>query len=416
MKISLNYGSTLTYAEIPEKNYMDTLDPIFVEEQDDPVLEVKRAINNPIGSPALKELVSPGQKAVIIASDISRPVPSHILLPPILEELNKGNVKDNQINVVFGLGIHRKHTEEEKKKLVGQEVYNRVLCIDHDIDDCKEIGKTKRGNHVSVSRKILESDFIIATGNLEFHYHAGFSGGAKAVAPGVCNRETIIENHRHLLDPNARSGQIKGNPVREEIEEIGSMVGIDFMVNAILNGKNRIIRVVAGDVTAAHKEGVKFINSIFRREINELADIVVVSPGGFPKDINLYQAHKAVENASQALKKGGILILAAECRESLGDLLFAEALTEGTSPFDLVEEFKHRFVLGRHAASRMAKIHVDKEIFIVSDLPVRIREKLFFKSFSSVDSALDKALEVKGSKARVLVIPFGVSTLPFYFG
>jgi len=416
MKASLNYGHESMALDIPDGNYMGTLNPKDIEEIEDPINEVRRALANPIGSKRLKELVSSQDKVVILVSDVTRPAPSSILLPPILEKLRETGIKNDQIVIVFGLGVHRKHSEEEKKRLVGEEVYNQVKCIDHDIDNCAKIGVTKRGNEVFIFKELLEADFIIATGNLEFHYFAGYSGGAKAVAPGVCGRETIAHNHKHFLEPSAKAGAIQGNPVREEIEEIGEMVGIDFMVNAVLNNHKKVVKVVAGDVTKAHREGAKHINDLFRAEIDELADIVIASPGGYPKDIDLYQTHKAMENASLAVKAGGILIIAGECRDGLGEGKFAEALNGKLSPQELIEELKKNFILGRHKASRIANINLNSEIYLVSNLADEIKKKLFIKSFHSLGEAFSEAIKVQGEKARVLIIPHGNSTLPIFKG
>ena len=414
MKVSLNYGHDLMALDIPDENYMGTLNPKDTKEVENPALEVKRALANPIGSKKLKELVSSKDKIVMLVSDVSRPCPSYILLPPILEELKEAGVNNNKITIVFGLGVHRKHTEEEKKRLVGENIYNKIKCIDHDIDDCVKIGNTKRGNNVFIFREILKADFIIATGNLEFHYFAGYSGGAKALAPGVCGRSTISDNHKHFLDPGAKAGIIKGNPIREEMEEIGEMVGIDFIVNAALNSHKKVVRIVAGDVTKAHREGAKHINNIFGVKIDSLADIVIVSPGGYPKDIDLYQTHKAMEFASLAVKKGGIIIAFGECRDGLGEGKFAEALNGKLSPQELIEELKKNFILGRHKASRVAKIHLDSEIYLVSSLAEEIKKNLFIKSFDSLEEAFSNAIKVQGEKARVLIIPYGNSTLPIF--
>ena len=416
MEISLNYGSDSMALDIPNENYMGTLSPKDIKEIEDPANEVKRALANPIGCKKLKELVSSQDKVAILASDVSRPAPSSLLLPPILNELNQAGINNDQITIIFGLGVHRKQTEEEKKGLVGEEIYNQVKCIDHNIENCVKIGTTKRGNEVSIFKKALEADFIIVTGNLEYHYFAGFSGGAKAIAPGVCSRNTITGNHKHFLDLGAKAGIIKGNPVREEMEEIGEMVGIDFMVNAILNSHKKVIKVVAGDVTQAHREGAKYINNIFGVKIDNLADIVITSPGGYPKDIDLYQTHKAMEFASLAVKKGGIIIVAGECRDGLGEGKFAEALDGKLSPQELIEELKNNFILGRHKASRIAKIHLDSEIYLISDLADETKKNLFIKSFNSLEEAFSEAIKVQGEKARVLVIPYGNSTLPNFKG
>ena len=416
MKVSLNYGYDSMALDIPDKNYMGTLSPKDTREIEDPIHEIRRALAHSIGSKKLKELVSSKDKVVILASDVTRPSPSSILLPPILKELNEAGLSNDQMTIVFGLGVHRKQTEEEKKRLVGEEVYHQVKCIDHDIDHCVKIGITKRGNEVSIFKEVLKSDFIIATGNLEYHYSAGFSGGAKAVAPGVCSRETIANNHKHFLDPGAKAGRIKGNPFREEIEEIGEMVGIDFMVNAVLNSHKKVVKVVAGDVTKAHREGAEYINNIFGVKIDNLADIVIASPGGYPKDIDLYQTHKAMEHAMLAVKKGGIIIVAGECRDGLGEENFAQALDGKLSPFELMEELKKNFILGRHKASRIAHINLNSEVYLVSNLSNEIKKKLFIKSFNSLGEAFSNAMKTQGEKARVLVMPYGNSTLPVFEG
>ena len=416
MEISINYGNTLKTLEILDKNYLGILNPKEVAAVDDPIAEVKRALASPIGSKKIKELVSTKNKIAILVSDISRPCPSYILLPPIIEELKEAGVNNAQITIIFGLGVHRRHSEEEKKRLVGEEIYNQIKCIDHDIENCVKIGTTKRGNEVFVFKEVLKADFIIATGNLEFHYFAGYSGGAKALAPGVCSRNTIENNHKHFLDSGAKAGKIEGNPIREEIEEIGEMVGIDFMVNAVLNSHKKIVKVVAGDVTKAHREGAEYISNIFGVKIDNLADIVITSPGGFPKDIDLYQTHKAMEFASLAVKKGGIIIVAGECRDGLGERNFAEALNGDLSPQELIEELKKNFVLGRHKASRIAKIHLDSEIYLISNLADEIKKKLFIKNFDTLEEAFSNAIKVQGEEARVLVMPYGNSTLPVFKG
>ena len=413
MKVLLNYGHNLLTIDISEKNYMGTLNPKEIKEVADPVHEVKTALANPIGCKKLKELIKPrDNKVIILVSDVTRPSPSTILLPPIIEELREVGIRNEQIKIVFGLGVHRKQSEEEKKLLVGEEIYKQIECIDHDINNCVKIGMTKRGNEVFIFKEIMNSDFVIATGNLEFHFFAGYTGGAKAVAPGVCGRSTISNNHKYFLEPEARSGMIKGNPIREEIEEIGEMVGINFIVNAVLNSHKKIVKVVAGDVTKAHRVGARYIDKIFTVQINELADIVITSTGGYPKDIDLYQTHKAMENAILAVKKGGIIIVTGECKDGLGEKKFADALMEDLSPQELIDELKNNFVLGRHKASRIAYIHLNSKIYLISKLEDSIKENLFIKNYTSLEEAFKDALAAQGENAKVLVMPFGGSTLP----
>jgi len=413
MKLNLKYGKEERRITIPDRNYLGTLRPLLIKGVNDPEKEIKWALDHPIGSPKLKELISPKDKVVILVSDISRPSPSHLILPPVLKELEAAGVPSQKITIIFGLGIHRKQTEDEKKALLGNSIYSQFRCIEHDINNCHYIGDTDQGTPIEVFSEVLEASFVIVTGNIEYHYFAGFTGGTKALAPGVCSLRTIEGNHKKFMSPGAKPGKIRGNPIREELEEMALKVGIDFMVNVILNSEKQVIKVVAGDVIKAHREGASFLDQMSRVSVEDKADIVVVSAGGYPKDIDLYQTHKAMEHALQALKEGGILITVGQCSDGLGVKPFAHVFDEGKSPQELVDELKNKFVQGRHVASRIAYIHLSTEIFLVSDLLPNIKEKLFFKNFDSVDEAIFLALDKKGQDAQVLVMPYGISTLPF---
>ncbi|MGM0465396.1 MAG: nickel-dependent lactate racemase [Acidobacteriota bacterium] len=413
MRLSLKYGEEEKEIFIPDKNYLGTLRPRQIPAVKNPEKEIERALRHPLGAPRLKELVSSKDAVVILVSDISRPSPSHIILPPVLKELKEAGVPSQKITLVFGLGIHRNQTEEEKKALLGEAIYSRFRCLEHDPAKCDYLGETSQGTPIEVFNEVLEASFVIATGNLEYHYYAGFSGGAKALAPGVCSRRTIEQNHKKFLAPGARPGEIRGNPIREELEEIAQTIGIDFMVNVVLNPDKQVIKAVAGDVTQAHRQGASFLDRISRTYVQEKADIVLVSPGGFPRDIDLYQTHKAMEHAIPALKDGGILITVGQCQDGLGVKPFTQVFNEGKTPQELVDELKKKFVQGRHVASRIAHIHLNTEIFLVSDLSEDIKDKLFFKNFESVDEALSLALDKIGKDAHVLVMPYGISTLPF---
>lgn len=413
MKLSLKYGKEEREISIPDRNYLATLRPQQIEGSKEPEKEVERALKNPIGSPRLRELVSSNDKVVILVSDISRPSPSYLILPPVLKELKEAGVPSHKTTIIFGLGIHRNQTEKEKRALVGDSIYSRYKCLEHDIHKCVNLGETSQGTPIEVFAEVVKASFVIATGNIEYHYYAGFSGGAKALAPGVCSRRTIEQNHKKFLAPGASPGEIRGNPVREELEEMAQKAGIDFIVNVVLNPEKKVIKAVAGDVEKAHREGASFLDQISRVSIPGKTDIVVVSPGGYPRDIDLYQTHKAMEHALMALKEGGILITAGQCGDGLGVKPFAELFDEGKTPRQLVDELEKKFVQGRHVASRIAFIHLKNEIFLVSDLPSSIKEKLFFKSFNSIEEALSLALDKKGRDSQVLVMPYGISTLPF---
>ncbi|GMG95361.1 nickel-dependent lactate racemase family protein [Tepidimicrobium xylanilyticum] len=411
-KLKLKYKDSFIDIDIPDRNLKGVLESEDLPGVTNPRVEVKRALENPIGSPRLREIVRGKRNIVILASDITRPSPSHILIPPIVEELLKSNIKYENIKIVFGLGYHRKHTEEEKKLLVGSDIYKKIPCIDHDINDCVYLGKTSRGTPIEVFRAVAEADFVIATGNIEFHYKAGYSGGNKALLPGVTSKRTIEANHKMMIWPGTRPGVTEGNPMREDIEEGGRIGGVKFIVNAVLNGNKEIVKVVAGDPIKAHRQGAKYVDQMYKREISEKADIVIASCGGFPKDINLYQAQKGLENASYALKDAGSMILLAECKEGLGEKTFEEWMLRAKSPKDPIEWIRKEFKVGGHKAALMCQVLDRMNVYLLSSMEDRFVKDIFFHPIKSVQETLDRLLIKYGEDAKVIVIPAANSTVP----
>lgn len=374
--------------------------------------EVRRALNNPIGSGKLSEIVKPGEKTVIITSDITRPMPSKLVLPAIVDELLAAGLSYDDITIVFALGNHRMQTEDEKKYLVGPAIYDKVKCIDSDNLKCIKLGTTKRGTPVEIFDVVAKADRRICLGNIEYHYFAGYSGGAKAIMPGVSTRAAIQANHSRMIMDEARAGAMADNPVRLDIEEVVEFVPIDFIVNVVLDEKKNIIKAVAGHHVEAYSEGCKFLDSLYKVVIPEKADIVITTPGGYPKDINLYQAQKALDNAKHAVRDGGIIILLAACTEGYGEEVFERWVYKSKSPDDLINGIKANFELGGHKAAAIALVEKKAEVFIVSDMSDELVKNLYMKPFREMNDALNEAFAKLGSKASVLLMPYGGSILP----
>ena len=236
---------------------------------------------------------------------ISRPSPSYDVLPCVLDDLYAAGVAKDDITVVLALGSHRNHTEDEKRHLVGDRCYEEVKVVDSNPKDCVHLGNTSHGTPADFDRTVVEADFRICLGNIEFHYFAGYSGGYKALMPGVSTPDAIQVNHSMMVSQDACAGKLEGNPVREDIEEAGAMLGVDYIVNAVLDEHKHIVYAVAGDVVKAHRAGCAYLDRMYRKPIPQRADIVIVSQGGAPKDANLYQTQKALDNSKHAVKKGG---------------------------------------------------------------------------------------------------------------
>jgi nickel-dependent lactate racemase len=412
MEFTLGFGSCTQKLNVPDENLICVLMPNTVQQGLTGEAEVSRALENPIGTPRIGQIVRPGETVAIVTSDITRPLPSYKILPLLVEELLQAGIRRQDITVVFGLGSHRKQTAEEQKKLVGEQVFAQIKCIDGDDSDCVHYGYTSRGTPVDIVRAVAEADRRICLGNIEYHYFAGYSGGAKAIMPGVSTRDAIQHNHSRMVEAAAAAGRLEGNPVREDIEEAARMVGVHFIVNVVLNEHKEIVHAAAGDVVQAHREGCRYLDRLYGKPIAERADIVVVSQGGAPKDLNLYQTQKALDNAKHAVNKGGVIILVGSCKEGLGEHVFEEWMTKSPDAHSMIDRIQVDFQLGGHKAAAIAMVLEDAEVYLVSELDADFVKQIFLTPFSDVQTAFDAAMQKIGTGASVIVMPYGGSTLP----
>lgn len=397
---------------MPDKNLAGVLMPNQVERGLVGEAEVRRALESPIGSPRLREIVRPGEKIALVTSDITRPMPTWKVMPALLDELYAAGVRPEDITLVFALGSHRAQRPEERRHLAGERAYSEIKCIDSDPEDCVHLGVTSRGTPVDIFRPVAEADRRICLGNIEYHYFAGYSGGAKALMPGVSTRAAIQANHARMVEETSCAGNLVSNNLRADIEEAGEIVGIDFILNVVLDEHKEIIRAVAGDKVKAHREGCRFLDTLYLKKLPARADIVVVSQGGAPKDLNLYQTQKALDNAKHAVKKGGAVILAGSCREGYGERVFSEWIAAAPDAHSMIERVKSDFQLGGHKAAAIAMVLENAKVVLVSELPDEQVRAAFLEPAGSAQEALDRALEAYGEDATVLVMPYGGSTLP----
>ena len=412
MEFAIKYYKDLVSFQIPDENVLGEILPNTCPSVESEEKEVKRVLSVPFDSPLLSDVVRPGEKVVIITSDITRPVPSRIIIPCLLDELRKAGVENKDITVVFGLGSHRKQTEEEQKNLVGEEVYGQVRCIDSDPDDCVHLGTCKNGTPVDIFRTVAEADRRILVGNVEYHYFAGYSGGMKAIMPGVSSKEAIQANHKNMIRPGAFAGNLVNNPVRDDIEEVRNFINVDFIVNVTLDDHKKIAFAAAGHPVTAHRKACEFLDKIYKKKVKEPADIVVVSTGGYPKDINLYQAQKSIDNVKHIVKKGGIMIVAASCKEGYGSIPFTKWINQYNSPTERIEEIRKHFELGGHKAAALGLVQENADIYLVTDMDDESVTKANMVPFHDIQTAVNHALEKMGKNATVYVVPVGGSTLP----
>ena len=387
MEFKIKYYKDLVSFHIPDQNVLGNILPNTAPAAVSEAEEVARALSVPFGTPRLSEIVRSGEKIVIVTSDITRPVPSKIIIPRLLDELGKAGVKD-------------------------EEVYSRVKCVDSDPEDCVHLGVCKNGTPVDIFRTVAEADRRILVGNVEYHYFAGYSGGMKAIMPGVSSRAAIQANHKNMIRPGAFAGNLTDNPVRDDIEETADFISVDFILNVALDDHKRIAFAAAGHPVEAHRKACAFLDKIYKKKVKKAADIVIVSTGGYPKDINLYQAQKSIDNVKHIVRKGGIMIVAASCREGYGSDVFGKWINTYSTPDERIEEIQRHFELGGHKSAALAMVQKNCDIYLVTDMEDKLVEKANMVPFHNLQQAVDAAFAQMGEKTAAYVVPVGGSTLP----
>jgi len=412
----LPYGKTEVCARIPAKNFLGKIEPKEKPGVDDAIAEIKRALQEPIGTKRISEIAKPGDKVAIVVDDFTRPAPSHLMVPPILEELNNAGVKNEDITIIFACGTHRPVTDEEARRLLGEEIAGKIKYVSHNCSakDHVYVGTTKtHGTKVYLNRIFVEADVKILTGDVGLHYYAGYGGGRKSILPGISSCETIQHNHAMLLHKNAHTGILEGNPIHEDMMEAAELAKIDFILNVVLNSKGEIVRAFAGDWRKAFYEGVKLVDEMYKVPVERKADIVVVSCGGHPFDIDLYQAYKAVDGALEVVKRGGVIVWVAECSEGYGNQVFYEWMKKYRTLKEVERAIKRKFKLGGHKAYYLLKALEKAKIILVSVMPDYYAMDIFkLRTSRSVNEAIDEAFRIAGKNAKVWAIPYGNITQP----
>jgi nickel-dependent lactate racemase len=412
----LPYGKSQVCVRIPTRNFLGSIEPREKPGVSNPREEIERALKEPLSSKRLDETVKPESKVAIVVDDVTRPAPSDVMVPPLLEELNAAGVRDQNITVIFACGTHRVVKPEEALRLLGEAVLNRVKTVSHDAraPDLVYVGQTPTfGTRVYLNRVFAEADVRILTGDVCLHYFAGYGGGRKSVLPGVAGEETMKQNHALLLNPNAKTGILLENPVHQDMVQAAEIARVDFALNVVVNTKREVVKAFAGDLQEVFSRGVKLVDEMYRVKVDRRADIVVVSPGGDPADLNLFQAYKSVDNALEVVKRGGVIVLVAELQDGHGNQDFYEWMTKFKDLKVVERELKHNFVLGGFKAYAYLRALQKAKIILVSSMPDYYASDVFkLKTARAVNDALDEAFNIVGKNAKVCTLPQGNYTLP----
>lgn len=378
----------------------------------DPSAMIKQALEHPTGGKRLSEIARGKKKAVILISDMSRLCPSYLFLPDLLRELNAGGVADDQVRIVIALGMHRKQTDAEMIQLVGESVFTRVTVVNHSplSEDCVYAGKSSLGTPFEINRIVAEADLLIATGNIEPHRLVGVSGGVKALIPGTASHRCIEAHHALSQRFRAKLGEAD-NPLHRDLEEVLEHVPIHFLFNVIVNHRRELLAAFAGELQAAHRSGMDAAKSLFFVPSVKKYDVVIASTGGYPKDIQLYQAVKTLQNAAGFTKKGGTILLIARCQELFGNGLFQYWVETIRDRPTIVRMLQEQFVLGPHKIAHIDQIAADHTIYLHSDIPDALAELAGFIPVANLNETIDKVI-AGGGDCETAFMPYGALTFP----
>ncbi len=384
---------------------------------------LQEAIDYPIDSPRLKDIVKSTDEICIIVSDVTRlwQNPS-VYLPYLIRELEAAGVQDHHIRFISALGTHRKQTVEEHKLLLGEELYQRFTITDHDCNDKSNlsyVGTTSYGTEVFINKTALNCDHIIITGGIVFHDLAGFGGGRKSIMPGISAYSTIMHNHALSLNPNGsgsnclvKAAVMEGNPFNDDMSEAAAFVNPSFLFNVLCDSDGNYSAAVAGNYITAHRHGCEILKTIDSSVIREKADVVVVSSGGYPKDINLYQASKGLSNAVEAVKKGGTIILLAECIEGLGDVEMQQIFFDYTTNEERENAIRKDYSIAKFMSFVICEMAVNFNLIIVSAMANDLLNRINIKIVKTLDQALALNPELITDAKLIYLMPTGANTLP----
>jgi nickel-dependent lactate racemase len=387
---------------------------------------VKEALDHPISSGKLRDLVKEGETVCVVVPDVTRAWQSpSVYVPPVIEELTKAGVKDKDIVIISATGSHRKQTEEEYISLVGADVNRRIEIIDHDCkdeDNLVQVGITSFGTPVWINKRALECDHIVMTGGAILHFLAGYGGGRKYILPGIAGYETIMRNHSYSMsegmgagsNPEVRSGNMtETNDIHQDMMEAAAMVKPLFILNVVVDSDKRITHAFAGEYIKAHRAACEIVKQMDSVTIQEKADLVIASAGGYPKDINFYQTTKSVFNAVEAVKPGGAMIIVSECREGFGSGDTEAIIRRFSDMLSREKDIRKTYTIGKFLGYRPAEIAEKVHFILVSSMDPTMFGTTKIKVVSTIGEAISLGRTlVNTENPSIALMPYAANTLP----
>lgn len=419
--VSFPYGKTEIKHTFDDKELLGVLESSinhYTPEKTEKEL-IESALEAPVGTERLSTLARGKKNIVIIASDHTRPVPSKLIIPPMLKEIRKAS-PEAKITILIATGCHRGTTKSELVDKFGADIVENESIYIHDCDEREKlvnIGTLPSGGECEINKIASEADLLVSEGFIEPHFFAGFSGGRKSVLPGVCARETVLANHcsEFIAHPNARTGILENNPMHEDMLWAAKTAKLAFIVNVVLNDKKQVIFATAGDVKKAHKAGTDFLSSLCGAKAIE-SDVVITTNGGYPLDQNMYQAVKGMTAAEATVKRGGVIIMLAKSNDGIGGDHFYHQLADESDINKTMNIFLSRgrgeTVPDQWQTQVLLRVLMHATVIYISEMPDDVVEKMHMTPAHSIDEALSKARQILNkTDLKIVAIPDGVSVI-----
>ncbi|MXW05816.1 MAG: nickel-dependent lactate racemase [Gemmatimonadetes bacterium] len=420
MNITLDYHKSGLEVSVPDENLAAVLNMRETPPLDDPVTSTREALQRPVAGPPLAEIARGRRDACVVVSDITRPVPHDIILPPLLECLEQSGIRPADVTLLVATGLHAPMDEEQLRETLTGDVVDRYPVVNHvsrNGNEQADLGATSTGIPIRVDRRYVESDLKVLTGLIEAHFMAGYSGGRKLVAPGLVGVETIEHLHGPgiLEHPNATTGVLDGNPLHEAALEIARRAGVDFILNVAMDEDRQITGVFAGELDRAHRQGVRHVDGMVVASVEEPVDIVVTSSAGYPLDTTFYQAVKGMVGVLDILKEDGSIVIAAGCADGIGSAEFEELLRKTTD----IDAFIHWiqqpgvFTIDQWEIEELVKALKKGRVYLYTDglSDDDVRDCLV-EPVPSVEAGITRALKRHGAGATIAVVPRGPYVIP----
>ncbi|MET3618110.1 nickel-dependent lactate racemase [Peptoniphilus olsenii] len=418
MKVYLPYGKEKIELDSDNATVLESKAKTYTVESSQEDI-VRKALNNPIGSPKVSELAKDKNKITIITSDHTRPVPSKITPPIFLEEIRKGN-PNADITILIATGFHRETTREEMIDKFGEEIVNNEKIIVHKSgvdEDMVELGKLPSGGTLLLNKHAINCDLLVSEGFIEPHFFAGFSGGRKSVLPGVASQKTVFANHcsKFIASEHSRTGLLDKNPIHKDMKYAAEKANLKFILNVVIDADKKVINAFAGDSVKAHEKGCEFVKDI--SSIDGIgADIVITTNGGYPLDQNIYQSVKSMTAAEACAAPDGIIIEVSRCNDGHGGESFYETFKNAESPKEVEDKILQipmsETLADQWESQILARILVRHKVFFVADEENKdILKDMHIEYSPSIHQAIEKAISIKGKDAKIAIIPDGVSVI-----